>query len=329
MCKFFQYALITFSILSISTVYSSTEKYTPIVNALLGETETLSSNLTTKVVPSKDLQTLPAGYDLSISWSGAAFRYPWHFGVAAYLQKKYKPQLAKTCFIGTSAGAMTSALLASEVDIEKDVMGATVDAAGNFAYAGNAWLDRVYQDPLITNTTTGVYGHILKVMGSKKYPLLPECCWQKVTNKATFTLTNITSWWPASQRINQFGSKQDVMDFGFASGHIPWLVDGNFSATVSNPAYSDQKYLDGGFLDNQPVFKNNDNPQQTIRIWPYMDEIRGNTLLSFLSLYGNSDMQRNRRMYETGYNFAKTEDEKPNNGIWAPLSKIQVSSPAK
>ena len=275
-------------------------------------------------------------YTHSISFSGAAFRYPWHFGVAAYLQEKYNDKLPNVCFLGASAGAMVSTLLACNVKIANHVMGIEVKGdtnsdvytpklttAGGFNYSGDGWLDKVYRDPLITESITGVYGHIFDALRATNdsFPLLLDNSCGLTTNKATFSLTNITSWWPTNERINQFASKPDLIDYALASGHLPFLVNGSAYATVNG-----QKYVDGGITDNQPVFNN--QTIRTIRVWPYMGTIWGSTALSWLSLYGNSDMERNRGIYMDGYTFAKSEDEKledvsknqKEHGIWAPLN---------
>jgi hypothetical protein len=45
---------------------------------------------------------LPPGFEESVSFSGSAFYYFYHLGVAAYLQETY--DLSKVCFLGASAG---------------------------------------------------------------------------------------------------------------------------------------------------------------------------------------------------------------------------------
>jgi hypothetical protein len=265
------------------------------------------------------------GCKQSISFSGAAFRFPWHFGVAAYLQENYSEKLPKVCFIGASAGAMVSTLLACDVKIARDVMGIEVDSSdvykptlttgGNFTFNNNGWLDRVYSK--LQDKPTGVYFNIFDAMRTTTLAnhenLLPIDSAEKATNRATFSLTNVTSWWPKNERINQFNTRDDLMEYGFASGHLPWMVDGEFYTTVNG-----QKYIDGGITDNQPVFKG----IPTIKLYPYMDSIWGSTALSWLSLYGNTNMERNRGIYMDGYTFAKNEDEKRKHGIWEPLNTI-------
>ncbi len=305
-----------------------------LTNDLLGGAPQSSKKIETRVYQSSEdgykrvpNRTSNAVYTHSISFSGAAFRYPWHFGVAAYLQEKYNDKLPNVCFLGASAGAMVSTLLACDVKIANYVMGIEVKgntnsdvytpkltAAGGFNYSGDGWLDKVYSNRLITQSTTGVYGHIFDALRAtnKQIPLLTNGCETMTTNKATFSLTNITSWWPKNERINQFASTDDLINYVLASGHLPFLVDGSAYARVNG-----KKYVDGGITDNQPIFNG-----QTITVWPYMGTIWGSTALSWLSLYGNSDMERNRDIFTDGYIFAKSEDEKLGGGIWAPLKTI-------
>lgn len=251
------------------------------------------------------------GYRVAISFSGAAFRFPYHFGVAAYLQETY--DLEKVCFIGASAGAMTSALLACEEDIAGKVIGTKVKPDGCLKITNNdSWLDRVYRR--LDHKLTGVYFNIFDTMAKVKPSILEDCC--KASGRATFSLTNISSWWPKNERVNQFSTRKDLVDYGFASAHIPYLVDGEFSTKVNG-----QKYIDGGFTDNQPTFSH----IPTIEVHPYMDSIWGSTALSWLSLYGTTSMERNRNIYRDGYLYAKSEGDKHSSGLWAPLEAFRKS----
>lgn len=314
-----KYGFLILSTLLMCSAYGS-EKASTLVDEVLRDASTKQK---TKRYESTDVEynKIPCDcYELSISFSGAAFRFPWHLGVAAYLQQHYNDKLKQTCFLGASAGAMISTLLACDVKIARDVMGIKTNNDytpdlnnGKFQYQGNGWLDDVYEK--IEHKTTGVYFNIFNAMRTVKLannkPLLPDDAADLASNRATFSLTNISSCWPRNQRINQFGSREDLMDYGFASGHIPFLVDGNFSTTVLG-----EKYIDGGITDNQPIFND-----KTIQISPYMDSWWGTAPLSWLSLYGTTDMSRNRSMYEDGYNFAA----KNYKGMWNPIINLQNS----
>ncbi len=311
MYKFFkQYALIVFSLLSFSTAYS-TSSITTVDNPPFDTGLPLIRPSTTE------------RYQKAISWSGAAFRFPWEFGAAAFLQAKYPTQLPKVCFIGASAGAMTSTLLACDVKIARDVMGIKVKSdgvtpilkQGKFQYTNDGWIDKVYDK--LSKDSTGVYFNIFEAIRDteieKDNSLLLDGYEERATNRATFALTKVTLSSQTKQRINQFGSKQDLIDYGFASGHLPYLVDGTPYVTVNG-----QNYIDGGFLDNQPIFAESN----TIKLWPYMDSILSTAPLSWFSFYGTTDMDRNRGIFKDGYNFAKSEYAKSGHGIWASLNAI-------
>jgi hypothetical protein len=248
-------------------------------------------------------------YKVSISFSGAAFRFPYHLGVAAYLQENY--YLSKVRFIGASAGAMASILLTCNVDIAKDVIGTKVKSDGTWNVTNDdSWLDKIYGK--LKNKSTGVYFNIANVMRDNPLPQLGDDSYKQATDRATFSLTNISSWWPHNERINQFTSRKELIDYVLGSCHIPWLVNGSFSTLVDG-----QRYIDGWFTDGQPVFDNS-----TIKVYPYMGSIWSITPLSWLSMYGTTSMSRNRGIYRDGYMYAKSQGDIAN-GLWEPLKEFR------
>ena len=248
------------------------------------------------------------GDKVSISFSGAAFRFPYHLGVAAYLQEHY--DLSKVRFIGASAGALVSTLLACDVDIAKDVIGTEIYRDGTWTVSNDSWLDKIYN--ILEKKTTGVYFNIANVMRDNPLDNINDTSNNCCSHRATFSLTNISSCWPRNERVNRFTSRNDLMNYAFASGQIPWLVNGSFSALVNG-----QKYIDGGFTDNQPVFDDS-----TIKVYPYMGSIWSVTPLSWLSFYGTTSMSRNRNIYRDGYMYAKSQEDRAN-GLWEPLKKFR------
>jgi predicted acylesterase/phospholipase RssA len=245
-------------------------------------------------------------YTHSISFSGAAFYYPYELGVAAYLQKKY--DLSKVCFLGASAGAFTSTLLSCEADIAGTVMGVKV-----FKNKKDEWKYRVTKDnSWIVNVNNyfeckGVYGYVVDAMkhANSEIPILGDNPDTKATSRATFSLTDMSSWWPINERISSFG-KDAVVNYGFASAHIPWIVDGSFFASITDANGNAKKYIDGGVTDNQPVFND-----KTIKVSPYMwSWIWGGYLpLGLLHFYGNTSMERNYKLYFDGYRHAAEHPE--------------------
>ncbi len=214
MCKFlkkYKYTIFSLIFLSSAPIYSSSEKHSVDADDILGVAQPSPKPAVTTCVyqtTEDEYNKMPDEYTHSISFSGAGFSFPWYLGVATYLQEKYNDKLPKVCFLGASAGAMVSTLLVCNVKIAKDVMGINVKNDGDgvytpqllqnggFNYSGNGWLDKVYGNPLITESTTGVYGHIFDAMRSTDNDtrLLPNGCENMATNRATFSLTNITSW---------------------------------------------------------------------------------------------------------------------------------------
>ncbi len=315
--------------------YGAAAKYAE--KDLLGDTGAPKVGKKKKQIETRILQPseteynkMPSAYNHSISFSGAAFYYPYELGVAAYLQKTY--DLSNVCFLGASAGAFTSTLLACEADIAGKVMGVDVskDASGKWKYEitnTDSWIVSV--NDYFKNT--GVYGHVVEAMKSANsvVPILvdnangtPDV---RATNRATFSLTNmsswwsnfsltnISSWWPTNERVSSFGSRDDLVDYGFASAHIPWIVDGNFFASITD-ANGEKKYIDGGVTDNQPVFNGS-----TIKVSPYMWSWiwGGYSPLGLLHFYGNTSMDRNYKLYLDGYS-----DAAKHRGHWAGLTLL-------
>ncbi len=256
----------------------------------------------------------------SISFSGAAFYYPYELGVAAYLQKHF--DLSDVCFLGASAGAFTSTLLACKADIENDVMGVKVShnkKTDEWKYTvtnQDSWIVQVNNN----FKKTGVYGYVIDAMqkANDTKKILKDDAYLDASKRATFSLTDVSlwwsglsltkmsSWWPTNERISSFGSKEAVVNYGFASAHIPWIVDGSFFASVIDVDGNTKKYIDGGVTDNQPVFND-----KTIKVSPYMWSWiwGGYSPLGLLHFYGNTSMERNYKLYFDGYRHAAEHPE--------------------
>ena len=265
---------------------------------------------------------LPGVFKHSISFSGAGFYYPYHLGVAAYLRDNYK--LDDVCFLGSSAGALAATLLGCDVDIAKTIMGAEVsqNITNEWRYNrtpnyNKSWIYRV-NDYMRAN---GVYGHVFDAMkdanGKMSPPILDGNANAQATGRVTISLTDISSWCPllVNERISSFGSKDDLVNYGFASAHIPWLLDGNFSdKSIKDADGNPKSYIDGGFTDGQPIFNGS-----TLTVSPYKwSWIWGGKYnpLQILHFYGNTSMERNYGLYLDGYRDAAEHAD-----YWKDLTK--------
>ncbi len=221
-------------------------------------------------------------FEESISFSSAAFYYFYEFGVAAYLQETY--DLSKVRFIGASAGVLPSIFLACDVPIEK-VM--------------KEWMPRVYE--ILRKKPTGVYFNIFDAMHNAGLHMLVDDSFKKASGRVAFSLTKVDSWHIINERISNFSSTKELIEAGFASGHLPLLVNGDLVAT-----FKGKTYIDGALTDYQPVFDDN-----TIKVSPYMWSYVwcAQSPLWFLSLYGDTSEERNWRLYNDGYQDAKNHPE--------------------
>jgi hypothetical protein len=236
---------------------------------------------------------LPLGFEESISFSGAAFYYFYQLGVASYLQENY--DLSKVCFSGASSGSLPAIFLACDINIRETLM--------------EEWVPLMYE--ILKSKTTGVYFNIFEVMKCAASMIFAKSDYKKASGRVKFPLTNVNSWWPKAEYIDTFSSNEDLIEAAFASAHLPFIVDGYLFAN-----FNDEQYIDGGFVDYQPIFDEN-----TIKVSRYMwSYIYGNLLspLSWLSLFGNTSKKRNQTLFNDGYHDARKHPEH-----WARLERFR------
>lgn len=248
------------------------------------------SNIATGLVAKKEL---PHGFEESVSFSGAAFYFFYHYGVAAYLQETY--DLTKVCFLGASSGAFPALFLASDISI-KEIM--------------ETWTPEAHS--ILDKKLTGVYFNYAEVVGKVCLKHMHPDAYKKVSGRATISLTNMESWVPCNERISEFASNKNLLDVAFASCHIPYYIKCQYLANLNG-----KKYIDGALSDYQPVL--NDN---TIKVSPYMWSFLWNKLP--LGLYGSTSDKRNFQLYKDGY-----DDAKKNPNHWKRLERFRKVLKAK
>ncbi len=233
---------------------------------------------------------LPPGFEESVSFSGAAFYYFYQLGVAAYLQENY--DLSKVCFLGASAGTFATTFLACDISI-KEVM--------------DQWMPDIYT--FLKGKITGVYFNIFDSMRAVCLKRMPKDSFIKVkdSRRATFSLSRVTGCKTFNERKDIFNTNEELANTGFASGHIPYIVDGKPFAYCNGI-----KYIDAGFTDYQPIF-DDDTIKVTTYMWsPTIFGVRiwgSNSLFYFLSRYGSTSKKRNLRLFNDGYQDAKNHPE--------------------
>ncbi len=233
-------------------------------------------------------KTLPEGFEESISFSGAAFYFYFHLGVAAHLQETY--DLSKACFLGASSGCFPAFLLAANISIKEII---------------EIWMPEVCS--LLQDKPTGVYGNFEEAITKVCLKYMPTDSY-KITNGRVFmSLTPARLRCPYNKRTATFTSNEHLINTAFASCQIPFINNPRFFYYLNG-----KKYLDGAFTDYQPVI----DATNTIKVSPYMWSKGWFTFLG--SLYGSVSPEHNLKIYRDGYKHAAANPDH-----WLGLEKFR------
>jgi len=177
---------------------------------------------------------------MNVSFAGCGFLGLYHVGVASCL-KTYAPQLYISKVSGASAGSMAALALLADLplgDMTSQVLKIATEARkctlGPFSPSFN--INQILLDGLQN--------------------ILPEDVHEKINGKLHVSLTKVYDG--KNLLVNQFSSKQEVVDVILASAFIPifsgWLP----------PRYRGIRVIDGGYSDNLPVLDTN-----TVTVSPF------------------------------------------------------------
>jgi hypothetical protein len=157
-----------------------------------------------------------------IIFPGGGVFFWWQAGTIQTLKETYDLKDGNFSMYGASAGAISSVLAACNVDL-------------HYAMA------EAFHIPKKSRSVT--HAHLIELWLHK---ILPENCHQICSRgKVNISITTITvSFMPLHRKvINNFTSKQDLIDACLTSSHIPFFVDGHFSRV-----FRGEHCVDGSFL---------------------------------------------------------------------------------
>jgi len=167
-----------------------------------------------------------------------------------------------------------------------------------------SWLPEAYS----ILKKTGIYFTFYKVMKDVILRRMPADFYKKVSGRAIFSLTNMESWVPSHELITEFTSNKHLVEAVLASGHIPYIMNGELLAKLN-----DKKYIDGGVTDWRPVIDKN-----TIQVIPYMWHPLWSKIWFMNCVYASTSDERNLRLYKDGY-----EGARKNSNHWKRLDRFR------
>jgi Patatin-like phospholipase len=218
---------------------------------------------------------------------GGGIYFYWQAGAVTFLRER-NYDLNATTITGASAGALSAALTATQVDFYQ-----ATSLALQMASDANVW-----------NRGLGLQG----IWGDLIYQwldeLLPPDAVQLVnhTERLTLLVTPVPRF--GKMRVNRFRDREDLLRCLMASVHLPWYLDSKFTAT-----FRDLPCIDGSFLARERDY----HPIQTSRsrntlVLDYRQDPRyqSQSILSFIEAVNPSAIYD---MLEDGKRYAKTMEE--------------------
>jgi len=225
--------------------------------------------------PTPSHKTLPEGFEESVSFSGAAFYFYFHLGVAAHLQETY--DLSKVCFLGASSGCFPAFLLAANIPIKEII---------------EIWMIEVCS--LLQDKPTGVYGNFEKAITKVCLKYMPTDSYKIANGRVFMSLTPARLRCPYNKRVSHFTSNEHLIKTAFCSSQFPYVNNAQFFYNLDG-----KKYTDGAFTDQQPTI--NDH---TTRVSPYMWSSVWGKIWPICCLYGSVSPEHNLEIYRHGYTHA-------------------------
>ena len=143
-------------------------------------------------------------YNHSTCFTGSAHHFPWQIGVALYLQQNY--DLTDCCFIGASAGACVSSLLALDISLTEYL---------------SKWVKDLYK--VFRVSSTGCYTIYHDTIRSITAKYIDEDCYKKANHRLFVSITKISRKGYNNELVHVFNSNDDLYDAICASSHIPFI----------------------------------------------------------------------------------------------------------
>ncbi|KAL4419027.1 hypothetical protein ABPG77_010014 [Micractinium sp. CCAP 211/92] len=217
-----------------------------------------------------------------LSFAGGGIFFWWELGCLRYLHRNF--DLSKVQLVGASAGGLIATLAACGVDEDKAVRVAyrIAQEYGVFERPGGL---------------AGIWGSLIREWLDE---LLPEDAAELCRGRVRLVVTEVPSL--RLRYLEDFASKQDLIDANMTSVHIPFFLDG--AATYT---YRGRQYIDGSLWD----FITSDN-SELIKcggkacVVDYFndDQLQWNRL-DFIKL---CDLEQVQAFVQTGFAYAERTD---------------------
>ncbi|CAL5223367.1 g5872 [Coccomyxa viridis] len=238
-----------------------------------------SHDLSLTVVP-------PADSDASapiLSGAGGGIFFWWQLGAVKYLQERH--DLTRWQMRGASAGGLVACIAACNVDPEK-----AYEAAHRISEE-----NKLFERPL---GLAGVWGNLVRQWLNE---VLPDNAAELCRGRLKVVVTRVPSF--QLTYIDDFATKEELIDACMASAHIPFFLD--WRATAK---YRGDRYIDGSLTD----FINSNNSHlihcdgEALILDYFQDEELQYQRFDFVKLRNPEEIQG---MIRAGYGYAARLDE--------------------
>ena len=175
-------------------------------------------------IPAEEKPLFPVDDRPILGVAGGGVFFFWEVGVLKYLSERYRLQGMN--LIGVSAGALAAVLVACQVDFDRSVR--------------RAYDICVEQD--IFNRPGGLQGVWGPILRQWLDDLLPENAHERCEGRVKIIATRM----PRMKLcyLEEFQTRDDLIDSLLASVHIPFFLDGNGSFK-----YKGEAFIDGSIFD--------------------------------------------------------------------------------
>eukprot|EP00892_Ulva_mutabilis_P003701 jgi/Ulvmu1/1702/UM116_0015.1 len=185
--------------------------------------------------PSNDPWQGSAGHDLFVSFAGGGIYFFWQLGAVKFLQEKY--DLTKVPMAGASSGSLVACLSACGVD--PDLI---VEEAYQLSIQNDIW-NRKFG-------LLGIWGGLIRNWLDK---LLPDNAHELVSHRLHVIIAKAPTL--NLFEINQFDSKEDLIEAVMASAHVPFFLDGRPFLKYRGELCWDGSFPDFFYFENSELLQ--------------------------------------------------------------------------
>lgn len=217
-----------------------------------------------------------------LSFAGGGIFFWWMLGCLRYLHRNF--DLSKVQLVGASAGGLIATLAACGVNEDKAVRVAHRLAEEYGVYDRPAGL-------------AGIWGSLIRDWLEE---LLPADAAERCAGRVRLVVTEVPSL--RIRYLENFESKQDLIDANMASVHIPFFLDGNPTRSYRGRAYIDGSLWDFVMSGNSKLIT---CEGQACVIDYFDDDQLGRNRLDFIKL---ANLEQVQAFVQSGYAFAERTD---------------------